>query len=339
MRSPQDLPSDIRNALLTKHDLITSADCRALGVSHDRVERLVRNEMLAVLARGVYADGPASAALPPWPRFAVRSRAFVLASPIGAVAADWSAVAPHRLPVGWPPPAVPSVIRQGSRASGSNRTCHGRTRFAAVADRWIACVDDTRAVLPAIAAVDLFRNCDPLTALILADAVARLDKSNDLLVRAWQDMRRWPGINRARWAIEHCDPDAQTPLESAGRLAFIRAGLPVPASNVWVGENGPRFRLDHYWAEERLAAEGDGISKYLIDSDPSRALQQEKDREWWLHSKGIRVIRYTWKLAVGSPHALADRCRILLTEPKLPTSGELRFWTAQEGAEILGLQR
>ena len=339
MRSPGVLPAEIQDALLTSHGLITSAACRELGLSHDRVERMVRNEALTVLARGVYGAGSAVSALPPWPRFALRSKAFILASPVGAVAADWSAVALHRLPVVSPPPAVPSVIRQGSRGSGSNRTCHGRTRFAAVEDRWISCVDDTRAVLPAIAAVDLFRTCDPLTALVLADAVAARDGSNGMLMRAWEDMRRWPGINRSRWAIERCDPNAQTALESAGRLAFIRAGLPVPASNVWVGESGPRYRLDHYWARERLAAEGDGISKYLIDGDPARALQQEKDREWWLHSKGIRTIRYTWKLAVGSPDELAKRCRSLLTEPALPTDGELQFWTAREGAEILGLHR
>ena len=120
-------------------------------------------------------------------KFALKSRAFVLASPAGAAASDWSAVAIHRLPAMSPPPLVPSVIRLGSRSSDSNRTCHGRTRFAHVPERWLGEVDGAAVVSRAFAAVDVARRCDSVAALALADAVARRDRTNGRMLQAWQD--------------------------------------------------------------------------------------------------------------------------------------------------------
>jgi len=334
--APSSLPNEIQHALQSGHGLISASACREIGLSQDRVEGFVRRGGLVVLAKGIYADARAVAALEPWPEFALRSRAFVLASPPGTLAADWSAVAIHRLPTVSGPPTVPSVIRQGSRSSGSNRTGNGRTRFAAVPDRWLMQVDGTAVAHPALATVDLGRRCSPLAALALADAAARLAGSNGQLLSAWDDVRGWPYAKRAKWFVDNSDPDADTALETAGRLAFLRAGLPIPRSNVWVGEYVPRYRLDHYWVADRLAVEGDGISKYLIGNDPARALRQEKERELWLQSKGIRVVRYGWKLAVGSPSVLADRCRMMLGQPALPVAGELRWWSSRAGSEMRG---
>lgn len=339
MNALNELPDDLRLALKRERGLINAAGLRQVGISQDRVERLVRRGGLTVLARGVYSDATSIAALDEWSKFELRSRAFVLASPGGTAASDWSAVAIHRLPAVLPPPAVPSVIRRGSGLSGSNRTCHGRTRFAAIADEWLTEVDGVAVLRPAVAVVDLLRRCDALAGLTLADAVAARDESNGPLLDAWHAMRRWPSINRARWAIDKCDPDAQSALESAGRLAILRGGLPVPMSNVWIGEGRPRFRLDHYWEKERLAAEGDGLAKYHIDADPEEALRLEKEREWWLHTKGIRTIRYGWKVAVRTPDELAHRCRVLLAEPPLPKGGDFQLWPSRVGAAMLGLSR
>jgi hypothetical protein len=118
------------------------------------------------------------------------------------VASDWSAVAIHRLPAIPKPPSVPTAILVGSRTSGSIRTCNGRTRFASVQDRWFSTVDDVAVVTPAFAAVDLARRCEPIAALALTDAVARRDQSNAKMLEAWQDVRKWSNINRARLAID-----------------------------------------------------------------------------------------------------------------------------------------
>ena len=144
-----------------------------------------------------------------------------------------------------------------------------------------------------------------------------------------------PGIARARWSVEHADPDAESPLESAGRCAFIHAHLPIPLSNVWVGERYPLFRLDHYWVEQRLAAEADGMGKYLIGDNAAAVLRREKDRELWLEAHGIRVIRYTWALATRYPQVLADRCRDRLAELMTPAREEIRWWPSRTGSALL----
>ena len=318
--------------------LVSSASCREAGVSYSQVERMVRRGGLVLLARGVYADASAFNALQPWPRFAQRSRAFILASPAQTMACDWSAVAVHQLPTTSPPPAVPSALRPRPSLSGSNRTCHGRTRFASVETRWWSVKNGTAVLATAFAAVDLARRADRLAALTVADAVARRE-GRDGMTAALTAVSNWPAIGRARWVVEHCDGDAESALETAGRYAFLRGALPPPVTNAWVGDDAPRFRLDHLWPQFRLAAEGDGISKYALGGDPRDVLRREKEREWWLQRKGIRVIRYGWKLAVHHPTDLVDRCRIMLAEPALPIQGELRWWPSAEGSALLGLRR
>lgn len=334
---PPTIPPNLVAALADGCGLITAEQCRALGISADRIERMVRSGRLTVLAKGVYADRRQVDCLPPWPAFGLRTRAFVLASPPNAHAADWSAVALHELPTRLEPPPVPSVIRLGSRGSGSNRTPHGRTRFAAVADRWLTDVDGVATLLPSFVAVDLARGSDRRLGLMLTDAAATREGSREGLAQAEQDMAAWPRIGRARWAVAHASIDVESPLESIGRYAFLRAGLPGGASNVWVGEDHPRFRLDHFWAEHRLAAEADGMDKYRSAGDPMAALRAEKEREWQLQEWGIRVVRYTWTTAFRTPDVLAGRVAAMLRADPSPAGRSFRAWPRCEGYARRGM--
>lgn len=336
MRRPTDLPPDVRHLLAVGDDLVRRRDLLALGVPRSTLTRLVRQESLASLANGVYADPATVAALGPWPLLRLRTRALLMVSPPNTYAADWSAVVVHDLPTPGEPPAVPSVLRPRSCRSGSNRTINGRTRFAAVPDTWLGDHHGVASVQPAFAAVDIGRRAGRLASLIVADAVAARDHSRDSLVAALQDIDGWSGAGRASWAVRHCDPDVESPLESAGRLAFIRGGLPPARTNEWVGEHLPVFRLDHYWPEQRVGAEADGLRKYL--SDPAATIRQEKEREWRLQRMGIRLIRYGWAVAVGSPDLLAHRVRELLAAPPLPP-GQLLTWSNRDGRALRGLGR
>lgn len=154
MARPLRLPDDCRDALSAGSGLLTTTALRQAGVSSRQLARLLDRDVMISLAKGVYAEAAAYRALEPWPRFALRTRAFVAASPPDAIAADWSAVALHRLPTTREPPPVPSVIRPTPRRSGSNRTCHGRTRYASVQERWVAQLDNVAVVSPAVAAAD-----------------------------------------------------------------------------------------------------------------------------------------------------------------------------------------
>ena len=331
------IPPNLLTALADGAGLVTATRCRELGVSADRIERLLRAGALTALAKGIYAERRIVAGLGEWPGFRLRTRAFVMASPPNTHASDWSAVALHELPTRSGPPPVPSVIRLGSRGSGSNRTLHGRTRFAAVADRWLVDVDGTATLRPSFAAVDLARGLDRRSGLILADAAAGREGSLEGLAQAERDVAAWPRHGRARWAVAHACPDVESPLESVGRYAFLRAGLPVGASNVWVGEDVPCWRLDHYWAEHRLAAEADGIGKYALLGDPTAALRAEKEREWQLQEWGIRVVRYTWTTATLTPDVLAGRIASLLRAEPLPSDRPLRTWSRRDGFLARGM--
>lgn len=329
------LPADVQAALLEGSGLIRATDFEAAVRSRSRLHRLERAGVLTCVAKGVYADAAALSAADEWSAYRLRTRGFLMAAAADSYAADWSSIVLHGLPGMGRPPRVPNVIRPGSRVSGSNTTRHGRTRFAAVPDRWLGEVDGHRAVHPALAAVDIARHSTRLTGLVLADAVAFRQRGRAELTGALTDVGHWRSGGRAAWPVRHCDPDVESPLESAGRHAFLRAGLPECLNNAWVGEFVPEARLDHYWPEFRVGAEGDGIGKYLL-KDPAAALRKEKEREWVLQEMGIRLVRYTWVTATRSPDVLAGRICELLRSP--PTSGRcVRTWPRDEGLAILGM--
>ena len=334
MHPPSGLPHDVRLALASGAGLVRRGELLELGIPRSTVSRMLHQGLLVSPANGIYADAVDIAVAKPWQLFTLRSRAFVMVSPPNTYAADWSAITVQQLATMGDPPAVPSVIRPGSRRSGSNRTVNGRTRFAAVPDRWLGESHGIATVRPAFAAVDIGRRADRLASLVVADAVAARDDGRVQLTAALADIDGWSGAARAAWAVRHCDPDVESPLESAGRLAFIAAGLPPSRTNEWVGEYLPVFRMDHYWPEHRVGAEADGLDKYL--ENPAQAIRNEKDREWRLQRMGIRVIRYGWKVAAGSPDVLAGRVRELLDAPPLPP-GKLLTWSNREGRALRGL--
>ena len=314
--------------------LVRRAELERLGLARSMVDRLIRGQVLVPLANGVYADPGRLAGISSWDLHRLRTRAFLMMSPPNTYAADWSAIALHELPTIGDPPPVPSVIRPRPGRSGSNRTVHGRTRFTPVPDRWLGTIGDIPIIGAAFAAVDLGRRADRLTSLVLADAVAARHGGREQLAGALGDIDGWSGERHAAWAVRHCDVDVESPLESAGRLAFITAGLPPSRSNEWVGEYVPELRLDHYWPEYRVGAEADGLTKYA--HNPALAIRNEKDREWRIQRLGIRVIRYGWRVAVGSPDALAGQVRELLNAPPLPARG-LRTWSNAQGRALLGI--
>lgn len=331
---PSRLPPELSEAIATGEGLVRRSELNRLGLPRSKVDRLLRRELIVPLANGIYADPTVVAAASPWELHRLRTRAFIMVSPPNTYAADWSAVALHQLATMGDPPAVPSVIRPRPGRSGSNLTVNGRTRFTAVPDRWLGEIDGTGVVGAAFAAVDIGRRADRLTSLVLADAVAAREHGRELLAGAVADIDGWPGDHHAAWAVRHCDADVESPLESIGRLAFIIAGLPPSRSNEWVGEYVPELRLDHYWPEHRVGAEADGLNKYA--DNPALAIRNEKEREWRIQRMGIRIIRYGWKVAAGSPDVLAAQVRELLNAPPLPPK-RLRTWPHQEGRAMLGM--
>jgi hypothetical protein len=263
------LPGEILELAQHCGALLDGPALASVGVSRATRETLVRRGLLIAIARGMYTVGWLPAELPDWTWFALRSKAFALASAPDAIAAGWSAVALHDLPTLGRPPQLASVFRAGRPPRGAERCARGWTRFASVPEDLMTEIGGVRVLSPAAAAVDVGRRASRLAALVVADGVARRSATSELLGEAASRMWRWPRVSRARWAVARADPDCETPLETVGRFAIITGGLPTPRSNVWIGVGRPRYRWDHYWPEHRLGVEGDGIGTYGLGGHPT----------------------------------------------------------------------
>jgi hypothetical protein len=324
--------------------LITSTNLRGAGLTRSQLDTLLHHGLLVTLARGVYTSPKLFDSLDDWARLAVRTAALLTAGPPDAVAAGWSSVALHGLPHLGRAPAAPALIRRASPPRGSDRTARGWTRFASVPPEWTTAVSGFAAMHPAMTVIDLARRSARLPTLIVADAVARAFGGRETLRAALTAMRHWPGSARARWCVTHADADCETPLETVGRYAVLRAGLPRPLSNIWIGTHTPRFRLDHYWPSHRLALEGDGIFKYrLTERGESRSIDDilidEKEREFGVRGLGVRIERYVWRGALLDPNSVANRCAAAMAEAPLRAHPQLNLWPAAEGFRLLGMQQ
>lgn len=333
MAPPADLPPDVAALLEQRGGLVTLPDLREAGISRARVRTLIGNAQLVPLARATFAQASRLELLGAWDRHRLCTRAFLLAGHPSAVAADWSAIALAALPTLRPPPELPSVIRTPVSRSGTNPTPHGRTRYVRVPDEFID-RSDVPTVRPAFAVCDVARTTSRFGSLVLGDAVARKD-GLETLSDAARSVSRWPNAPRAAWVARHADPLAESPLETAGRLVAISFDLPIPVSNVWIGDGFPQWRLDHYWPDHRVAAEGDGAAKYRAsDLDLGELMRRRSERDHQVRELGVTMVHYDWTLAVHRPPVLADRFRTALHGPRLPVSSGLRWWTCAEGTAI-----
>jgi hypothetical protein len=120
-----EIPANLRTLLCNGRGVFTAREAAGVGVSDDRLQRLVRADLLAPVARGVYASAE-QLNRDPWLAHAIRTRGFVRASGGSTLATDWSAVAVRALfTIGTPPP-LPTVARAHPARQGSSRTRLGQ---------------------------------------------------------------------------------------------------------------------------------------------------------------------------------------------------------------------
>jgi hypothetical protein len=159
--------------------------------------------------------------------------------------------------------------------------------------------------------VDLARTTSLREGVVVADSALHGKQTTKPELYAVIDRcARWPGIARARRAVDFSDALAESPLESLARLAFSDGGLPRPELQAWVGGdqggNGrPLGRVDFYWPAHLTIAEADGAIKY---SDPTRA-QQQLQRDDDLRQAGFQVIHFTWQQLHAAPEQIIASIR------------------------------
>lgn len=234
-----------------------------------------------------------------------RARAAWCWSGGAGVLAGWSAAA--ALGVKWIDPALPAAIN----LPGHHRQPPGLELF-----RDVLAPDDVRlcqsfdVTSSARTASDLARR------LPLDDAVRAIDaiyqatgltpRELDAYVRGQSGLR---GIRRAREAIALSDAGAESPWETTTRLVLVRAGLPIPETQIVI--HGPDGRViaraDLGWREWRVLVEYDG--DHHFDRH-----QRNRDIERWnaLESAGWRVIRVKARQLASGRALLIDQVREVL---------------------------
>jgi hypothetical protein len=160
-------------------------------------------------------------------------------------------------------------------------------------------------------AVDLARELLVRESVVTIDHVLRTGTTMDALQNVLAGQHRWPGIRRARLAIDLGDPGSESALESIARLAFADGGLPAPIlqAQFWDGRRWMPERVDFWWPQHRTIAEADGLAKYEADtsSERRRLLRLSYERDQRLSDLDLEVIRFGWEDVVGDTGRLVGR--------------------------------
>lgn len=135
--------------------------------------------------------------------------------------------------------------------------------------------------------VDCLRTLEPLAGLVVADAGLHLGADRDLC-RAMLDAPS-SGCRKARALLDLADDGAESAGETHLRFAFLRAGLPVPTTQIRIRTRLGEYWSDLGWEEWRLVAEYDGRVKY--GARGSDALVAEKRRQDAIEEERWHVLR------------------------------------------------
>lgn len=161
--------------------------------------------------------------------------------------------------------------------------------------------------------VDLARASSFMSAVVTADSALRADLTTSrarftakgALIAACDACAGWPGIQRARRAVDFSDPRSESVLESCARVVFHEHGLDPPELQHTVTGRDFRYAVDFYWPRHRAIAEADGTMKY---ADPQRAVRQ-LERDQRLRDHGYKVVHFTWRDLFQHPDAVIARIR------------------------------
>ena len=325
---------NVRTALVScgevQQGLVTTAVLRGEGISRSRLSRSVARGEVARVRPGVYAADR----LGEWPVFLVTHegvaavfvqhvRAVLLSLGPGAAAGGRTAACLR----GWgllvePPRTIEVVVAKD----------RGRARLAGVrAVRRRAPSLDVVVPLPrctgllVTSAVTTVVDC--CTSLPLLDAVVLCDsalRSGQVtlaeLERAAACLRGRRRAGRLRRALELCDPESGSVLESVLRVRMVEDGLEGLSTQVVVRDADGRYvrRVDFCFHRQRLVVETDG-ARWHSDISRDRAGDNR------LAAAGWRVLRFSWAEVVHDPGAVLALVRAALTagtalHPVVPSS-------------------
>jgi hypothetical protein len=272
--------------------VVTLADADAVGVSRAQMRRCESLGITTRIGKSAFVLSRTLEDADAWEAFRLRSIGFAVGSGDDVYLAGASVQAVLGLPSLGEPPPKPVALRPGNAHRGPDRTPYGRIRTGHLPPyhRWTR--SGVRVVSLEYAAVDVARHTDHAEALSVLDHALHRGADRESLSLLAKQMSRYPGIELARWAIQHGDERVESPLESLGRLAFLEAGRPAPLSNVWIFDDTRAYRADLLIPDTGVVLEGDGNVKYHDRSDAASVIADQVARERWLRRRGYGVERF-----------------------------------------------
>jgi hypothetical protein len=162
--------------------------------------------------------------------------------------------------------------------------------------------------------VDLARELPLREAIVTVDDALRTGTATrDELIAVADRQQRWPGILRARAAIDLGNARSESALESIARAVFTAAGLPAPVlqAQFFDGFGWMPERVDFWWPQFRTVGEADGLAKYEADSAEERRQRMRRShrRDQRLSDRGVELVHFGWEDVITPRSDLIARFR------------------------------
>jgi very-short-patch-repair endonuclease len=306
MKAKTGVPDEFEAMALRQHGVVSRSQLLGIGVSSAAIGRRVAAGHLRPVCVGVYQVGLIAGAQ-------AKEMAAVLVAGPGAVLSHWSAL----------------------RLWGLNDAAPARPIHVSVPGHWVRMrpgivFHRTRHLDPKECSIHAgIPVTSPLRSLVdlagtlgsreLTGAVAAAERAGLLGPADRESLdaryRGHRGVVLLRTLLEAGGTQAFTRSEAERRfLELLRsAELPPAQTNV---PQGP-FELDFFWPDSNLAVEVDGFTFHRSRA----AFENDRRKDAWLLTQGIRMMRVTWKQITREPIVVAVRVAQALAGSGEPGGG------------------
>jgi hypothetical protein len=299
--------SRIRAKMASQHGLITRRQALQLGMSEDRIDRLVRTGTWALAHTGVYCEAAFAA------RFTSHREQRLLADRAASLRIRAPHVMSHHsaayeldLAVLREPVPITHVTRPG--LVGTHHEAKIQHHLAPYAESSVVERNGIRCLPAARTALDIAREHGYLQGLVAADSAYRIGARPTDFAAAISLMKYWPHVTTARDVIASASPDADSVGETLARDLVTNLGFGEPEVQFGLTSDGRTA-----WCDLRLhrhVFEFNGRAKYqrvdeggFTSSDPGEVLWFEKRRQDFLCGFKLGMSRLTWDDVLGPRRA------------------------------------
>ena len=221
------MDSRVRAAIARNGGFITTPQAYDAGLSRGHIRSAVVSRQLVAIRRGVYTDAERWESLDPFrgqPLLRIRAalasmqRHSYLSHDSAALLLDLEVMDAHR--------SLVHVTRDGHPHAWTRAGV--RHHLARFAPEQVRRVDGLEVLDPARTAVDIARDSGFPAGVVACDSAMRHGVARSELIDAYSIMKSWPGVTRARAAVDFADPSAANGGESLHRILIAELGLDEP---------------------------------------------------------------------------------------------------------------